>query len=225
MKVLLVEDDRDLGSALSRSLFASDFDVVWAERLERAKQFVAEHRFHCVVLDLNLPDGEGFSLLTFMRQKGNMTPLLVMTARSGLEDRLRALNSGADDYVVKPFATEEMIARVHALVRRSSGFATPLWQAGDLLIDTLDQVVQVDGKTIQLTPREYAVLRELALACGRVVSREVLIDRVWGTGEMPSDGAIEYQLHGLRRKIGAQRVRTLRGVGYALVWSSVVSDT
>lgn len=217
MKLLLVEDDRDLGSALLRSMMAADLDVVWAENLARARQHLASHHFHCIVLDINLPDGEGFTLLQSLRAKQQPIPILVMTARAALDDRLRALNGGADDYVVKPFATEELIARLHALVRRASGFAAPLWPVGDLLIDTLEQRVQINGSgSVQLTPREFGVLRELALAGGRVVTREVLVDRVWGWDEEPSDGAIEYQLHGLRKKIGPERVRTLRGVGYAL---------
>jgi DNA-binding response OmpR family regulator len=217
MKLLLVEDDRDLGSALLRSLARAGVDVVWAESLDRARQQLALCHFHCIALDINLPDGEGFALLKSLRERQQPIPILVMTARAALDDRLRALNGGADDYVVKPFATEELIARLHALVRRASGFAAPLWPVGDLLIDSLEQRVQVAGTAVQLTPREFAVLRELALAGGRVVTREVLVDRVWGWDEAPSDGAIEYQLHGLRRKIGAERVRTLRGVGYALV--------
>lgn len=217
MKLLLVEDDRDLGSALLRSLMAADIDVVWAETLARARQHLATYHFHAIALDINLPDGEGFALLKSLRERQQPTPLLVMTARAALDDRLRALNGGADDYVVKPFATEELIARLHALVRRASGFAAPLWPVGDLLIDTQEQRVQIGDDTVQLTPREFGVLRELALAGGRVVTREVLIDRVWGWDEEPSDGAIEYQLHGLRRKIGPERIRTLRGVGYALV--------
>lgn len=216
MKLLLVEDDRDLGSALLRSLMAVDIDVIWAETLEKARQHLATYHFHCLVLDLNLPDGEGFTLLNSLRERQQAVPVLVMTARAALDDRLRALRGGADDYVIKPFATEELIARLQALVRRAGGQAAALWAAGDMLIDTEEQRVRVDGQDVALTAREFGILRELALAQGRVVTREVLIDRVWGWDEQPSDGAIEYQLHGLRRKIGAARVRTVRGVGYAL---------
>lgn len=216
MKLLLVEDDRDLGSALLRSLMAADIDVIWAETLAKAGQHLASYHFHCLVLDLNLPDGDGFALLASLRERQLPLPVLVMTARAALDDRLRALRGGADDYVIKPFATEELIARVQALVRRAGGQAASLWAVGDLLIDTAEQRVTVEGQDVALTPREFGILRELALARGRVVTREVLIDRVWGWDEQPSDGAIEYQLHGLRRKIGSARVRTVRGVGYAL---------
>ena len=224
MKLLLVEDCRELGSALLRSLMAANIDVVWADSLERARHYLQFHHFHCLALDLTLPDGEGYALLKLMRDRDQPTPVLVMTARSALDDRLRALNGGADDYVVKPFATEEFIARLHALVRRAGGYAAPRWKIGDLVIDTGEHKVEVDGAAVQLTPREFSILRELALAGGRVVTREVLVDRIWGQDEAPSDGAIEYQLHGLRRKIGAERIRTLRGVGYSLAKPAADTD-
>jgi len=140
-----------------------------------------------------------------------------MTARDALADRIKALRSGADDYVIKPFATEELIARVQALIRRSGGHTQQRWQLGDLCLDEVTAQVSIADQTIALTQREAAILRELALARGRAVSRETLMDRVWGPGETPSDGAIEYQIHGLRQKLGSQRICTLRGVGYALV--------
>jgi DNA-binding response OmpR family regulator len=217
MKLLLVEDDPELGTALCRSLRAAGFDTEWAQRLRSAEQHAATFSFHCIVLDLQLPDGEGFTLLETLRRRGRRVPVLVMTARAGLPDRLRALDGGADDYVVKPFATEELIARLHALIRRAHGFAGQAWRVGDLELDVPQQQARVQGGALALTPREFAILRELAMAGGRVVRREALVDRVWGCAEMPSDGAIEFQLHGLRRKLGAQRIRTVRGVGYALV--------
>ena len=169
------------------------------------------------MLDLTLPDGDGQLLLTEWRSARIQTPVLVMTARDALADRLKALRSGADDYVIKPFATEELIARVQALIRRSAGHTQQRWQVGDLCLDEVTAQVSIADQTIALTPREAAILRELALARGRAVSRETLMDRVWGLGETPSDGAIEYQIHGLRQKLGSQRICTLRGVGYALV--------
>lgn len=217
MKLLLVEDDADLAQALLRSLHGAGFEVEHAPRLAPAQQLAAAFRFHALLLDLQLPDGEGFALLESLRARGDAVPVLVMTARAALADRLRALNGGADDYVVKPFATEELIARLHALIRRAHGLAASAWRVGELEIDLLEQRVRVGSEAVALTPRELAILRELALAGGRVVSRQTLVDRVWGCNETPSDGALEFQLHGLRRKLGAARIRTVRGVGYALV--------
>lgn len=220
MRLLLVEDDLDLGAALLRSLEAARFETLWVRRLGDGVAHLRDGDFHALVLDIGLPDGEGHSLLAQARAAGDATPVLVVTARSALDERLRALNGGADDYVVKPFATEELIARLHALIRRAHGFSAPCWTLGDLEIDTARHEVRAGNVAVALTPREFAILVELAMARGRVVTRDGLVERVWGGCEPPSDGAIEYQMHGLRRKLGAARIRTLRGVGYALVVSS-----
>jgi DNA-binding response OmpR family regulator len=217
MKILLLEDDVELGPALRKLFVADGFEVVWVERLHKAQQYADTYAFHCIVTDLNLPDGAGFALIDALRARHDTVPILVMTSRADLQDRLKALHGGADDYVVKPFALEELLARVHAVIRRAHGFAGQLWRVGDLAIDVQQQTVEVMGVAIALTPREFAILRELAMGNGRVVPRDSLVDRIWGHAENPSDGAIEYQLHGLRRKIGAERIRTVRGVGYALV--------
>ena len=217
MKLLLLEDDVELGAGLLKLFQADRFEVVWVEHLAKALEYAHAFDFHCIVTDLNLPDGAGFDLIERLRAQGDAVPILVMTARSALPDRLRALKGGADDYVVKPFALEELLARVHGLIRRAHGFAGQAWKVGDLTLDVREQQVQVAGQVVGLTPREFAILRELAMANGRVVQRDSLVDRIWGHAECPSDGAIEYQLHGLRRKIGGTRIRTVRGVGYALV--------
>lgn len=217
MTVLLIEDDLDLGRALQQSLQAAHLPTIWVRHAQQARAHVAQDTQHCILLDLKLPDGDGSHLLSEWRNAHITTPVLVMTARDALADRLKALRSGADDYVIKPFATEELIARVQALIRRSGGHIQPRWQIGDLSLDEITAEVRVDTETITLTQREAAILRELALAHGRAVTRETLMNRVWGAGETPSDGAIEYQIHGLRQKLGPQRIRTLRGVGYALV--------
>lgn len=217
MKILLVEDDTALAHALMRSLADSDFETTPATNLGSALQLYSMYAFHCVLLDLNLPDGEGFELLKRVQDNRARTPVIVMTARSALTDRLRALNDGADDYLIKPFATEELIARVRVAIRRSGGFSASTWQLGKLCIDLLAQQATIAETSVQLTPREFAILRELALAQGRIVRRETLIDRVWGINEHPSDGALEFQIHGLRKKIGGDMIRTVRGIGYTLM--------
>ena len=202
---------------MQQSLQATHWPTVWVRHAQQARSHAAQGNLHCILLDLTLPDGDGQTLLTEWRSARIHTPVLVMTARDALADRIKALRSGADDYVIKPFATEELIARVQALIRRSGGHTQQRWQLGDLCLDEVTAQVSIADQTIALTQREAAILRELALARGRAVSRETLMDRVWGPGETPSDGAIEYQIQGLRQELGSQRICTLRGVGYALV--------
>lgn len=218
MTILLIEDDLDLGKALQQSLEAAYLSTVWVRHIQAARAYAVQTHLDCILLDLNLPDGDGQNLLSQWRNAHITTPVLVMTARDALQDRLKALRSGADDYVIKPFATQELIARVQALIRRCGGHIRQHWRIGDLTLDEVTSEVFIGTQSITLTPREAAILRELALAQGRAVTREALMDRIWGPGETPSDGAIEYQIHGLRQKLGSQRIRTLRGVGYALAF-------
>jgi DNA-binding response OmpR family regulator len=215
MQVLLVEDDLQLGSALSRALQQAGFELVWVRRLADARQQLQQHPA-AAVLDINLPDGEGFALLDELRSRGDRMPVLVMTARDELADRLRGLEGGADDYLTKPFAVSELIARLRAILRRASGHASDVWRIGDLSIDTSRQQVCIGEEPVGLTPTEYRLLLELARAAGRVVHRDLLLSRIWSHGDAGSATALEIQVHGLRRKLGVQRIRTVRGSGYAL---------
>ncbi|MEW6445611.1 MAG: response regulator [Pseudomonadota bacterium] len=217
MHLLLIEDDFDLGRSLQRSLDQAGFRSVWVRRLREARLHLESARFDCILLDLNLPDGEGFSLLALLRERRFATPVLVMSARNALDDRLRALNGGADDYLIKPFPVPELLARIHALIRRAAGQATSIWHVGDLSLDMQSQTVELARQPVPLTPREFGILRELAAAAGRVVRRRQLIERIWTEDDEPGEGALEFQIHGLRRKLGAERIRTVRGIGYLLV--------
>ena len=217
MKLLLVEDDLALGEALRQSLLGAGYSVVWVRQLAQGRAQWQSGGMHAVLLDLNLPDGRGQDLLQTMRRLGDRLPVLVITARDAVADRVAALHAGADDYVIKPFATEELLARIGAQLRRAHGIDMHCVTWGPWTIHLQDATARsTEGQEATLTPRELAILRELLLAGGRVVAREVLVDRVWGADESPSDGAIEYQIHGLRRKLGTGTVRTLRGIGYAL---------
>lgn len=218
MKLLLIEDDLQLGEALRQSLAGAGYAVVWVRQLAQGLAQWSTGQAHGVLLDLNLPDGRGQDLLTRMRRQGDRTPVVVITARDALDDRVAALRGGADDYVIKPFATEELLARLAALLRRAHGLDGHRLAWGGVALD-LSQATACwpGGPPQQLTAREAAILRELLLAAGRVVARETLIERVWGLGEQPTDGALEFQIHALRRKLGADTVRTLRGIGYALM--------
>ena len=216
MNILLIEDDLDLGAALQRTLEQAGFNAVWVRRLAEGAELAARDQFDCFLLDLNLPDGEGFSLLDGWRRSVHRTPVLVMTARDALDDRLRALNGGADDYIIKPFLVAELIARIHVALRRSAGQASANWQLGRLCIDLQQQSAHWDGQALSLTPKEFDILCTLATQAGQVVRREKLVRKVWASDDEPSAGALEFQIHGLRRKLGADMIRTVRGVGYLM---------
>jgi two-component system response regulator QseB len=172
-----------------------------------------------VILDINLPDGEGYILLEELRDAGSRLPILVMTARDALADRLRGLNSGADDYLVKPFAVAELLARLRVALRRAAGHPTDQWIIDDLVIDVAQHSVTLGDVALALTPTEYRLLLELARAAGRLVTRNFLIESLWPDAGRGSEAALEIQVHGLRKKLGAQRIRTVRGGGYALEMS------
>jgi two-component system, OmpR family, response regulator QseB len=216
MHLLLVEDDLQLGTALSRSLKQHDFKCVWVRRLKEAREQIDFSPPLALILDINLPDGEGFELLNELRSQNNLLPVVVMTARNALDDRLRGLNAGADDYITKPFAVDELVARIRAVLRRAAGFASQVWAIGPIEVDPQTRLVKVNGISVELTPREYHILVELMRSAGRVVARAGLSDRVWGYDEAPSNGALEFQIHGLRRKLGGEFIYTVRGVGYML---------
>lgn len=216
MRILLIEDDLQLGAALHRSLGLEGFESLWVRRLKDAQAHITTSSPAAVVLDINLPDGEGFALLEALRGNDIQIPVIIMTARGGLDDRLRGLNGGADDYIAKPFEVPELVARIHAVVRRSAGHASAQWEVGGLRIDTDGQMVWVEGAPIDLTPTEFKLVVALARNAGRIVGREELISRVWGGSGDGSDAALDYQIHGVRRKLGSSRITTRRGRGFRL---------
>ncbi len=216
MRLLLVEDDTDLGAALLRALREEGYDVIWVRRLQEARAQLDRSAFSCLVLDINLPDGEGFSLLTSIRSQKMSLPVIVMTAREALDDRLRAFTAGADDYVIKPFAVPELSARIAAVTRRAAGFTENIWTLGEIEYSPSQRAVKVDGIAISLTPMELSLLEQLIRAAERVVTRRVLLENVWAVNDAPSDAALEVLVHGLRKKIGATQIKTVRGVGYML---------
>jgi two-component system, OmpR family, response regulator QseB len=216
MRLLLVEDDIDLGAALHRALREENYDAIWVRRLQEARAQIERSEFACIILDINLPDGEGFTLLQSLRTQKNPVPVIVMTARESLDDRLRAFSTGADDYVIKPFAVIELCARIAAVTRRAAGFAENVWTLGEIEYRAAQRVVKVRGAEIALTRLELALLEQLIRAPERVVTRRVLLENVWHVNETPSDASLEVLVHGLRRKLGAAQIKTVRGVGYML---------
>jgi len=214
--MLLLEDDPQLGRALSHSLEAAGLAVDWVRTVADADLLLRTQPYAMVLLDLGLPDGSGLEVLKAMRQRDDRSPVIILTARDAIEDRIRGLDEGADDYLSKPFAIPEMLARIRALVRRSSGFAARCWQMGDLLLDPEARTLEQAGTPVNLSPREFQVLLHLARCAGRVVTRAQLEEGIFDLGAGPESNAIEVHIHHLRRKLGSERIRTIRGLGYLL---------
>lgn len=214
MRILLVEDDALLGDALQAGLRQAGFAVDWLRDGSAADAALRAEPFAAVVLDLGLPKLAGFELLRRLRARDDRTPVLILTARDAVDDRVRGLDAGADDYVVKPTAIAELAARLRALVRRSQGGAGAVLSVGDLEIDPATRTVRFAGAPVELQPREFAVLLELALNAGRVLTRAQLEARLYEWGEALESNAIEVHVHHLRRKLAPALIRTVRGVGY-----------
>lgn len=216
MHILLIEDDLDLGRALQAALRIEGLTSEWHRRAADAPQAVDAGQFDCVLLDLTLPDGSGFSLLERWRAQQCTVPVIVVTARCAVEDRLAGLDGGADDFVVKPFAIAELVARIRAVLRRSARQASERWVLGELVIEPRSRRVQRGRERVELSPREFQLLLELARDPGTVIPKGQLAQRLEPLGEPLDFSALEVHVSNLRRKIGSASIRTVRGVGYAL---------
>ncbi len=214
MRLLLVEDDALLGDGIRVGLIQAGFAVDWAKDGQAAKLALEAEAYALVVLDLGLPRLSGTDLLKWLRATGKNTPVLILTARDTVADRIGGLDAGADDYLVKPFDLDELAARIRALLRRSGGRAAPLIVHGLLQVDPAARRVSLDGQAAELSPREYVILLELLENAGRALSREQLEQRLYGWGEEVESNAVEVHIHHLRKKLGAELIRTIRGVGY-----------
>jgi two-component system, OmpR family, response regulator QseB len=217
MHILLIEDDLDLGRALQAALKVEGLTSEWLRRVVDAPGLVDASVVDCVLLDLTLPDGSGFDLLARWRSAGVVVPIIVITARSAVNDRLTGLDGGADDFVVKPFVTAELISRIRAVLRRAARQSSEVWTLGDLVIEPRKHTAQLAGVALDLSPREFQLLLALAREPGAVVVKSELAQRLEPLGDPVDFGAIEVHVSNLRRKIGAQRIRTVRGVGYMVV--------
>lgn len=214
MRILLVEDDALLGDALQAGLRQAGFAVDWLRDGSAADAALRVEDFAAVVLDLGLPKLAGFEVLRKLRSRDDRTPVLILTARDALDDRVKGLDTGADDYVVKPIAIAELAARLRALVRRAQGGAGSALRVGELEIDPAARSVNLAGVPVELQPREFAVLLELVLNAGRVLTRAQLESRLYEWGDALESNAIEVHVHHLRRKLAPSLIRTVRGVGY-----------
>ena len=214
MRLLLVEDDAMIGEAVQQGLRALAFTVDWAHDGETALIAAREPNYDLMVLDLGLPGRDGLEILRALRRSGNALPVLILTARSDVSDRVVGLDAGADDYLVKPFDLEELAARARALIRRRSGRAQPLIEHLGLTLDPATHRVTRGAEEVNLSGREYAILVALLDRPGAILSRAQLEERLYGWGDEIDSNAIEVHVHALRRKLGADFIHTVRGLGY-----------
>ena len=216
MHVLLIEDDALLGDGVQAGLQAHGFSVAWVTRAADADAALDSTAFDLVVLDLGLPDRDGLSLLARWRRLSRDEPVLVLTARDGVEHRVAGLNAGADDYLVKPFDLDELVARLHALMRRSAGRAAPVIEYGGLRFEPAAQRLWLNGEAVTLPRRERALLQALLQSRGQVLTPVQLADRVYGWTDGVESNALAVHIHNLRRKLGDALIDTVRGEGYRL---------
>ena len=214
VRCLLVEDDEMIGESLRAALRRHGMAIDWVRDGRAADTVLASERFDAVLLDLGLPHKSGLDVLKSLRARGDATPVIVLTARDALTDKVAGLDAGADDYLVKPFELDELLARLRAVGRRASGRAEPLLQVADLKLDPATREVSRDGRPIVLSAREFALLQALMERPGAILSRAQLEDRLYGWGEELESNAISVYVHQLRKKLGDDRIHTVRGVGY-----------
>jgi DNA-binding response OmpR family regulator len=216
MKILLIEDDPLLGDGIQKSLSRLGFAVEWLRDGRQGEHALASETYDAVVLDLGLPHLDGLSLLRSARESGLRAPVLILTARDSKPDKLKGFSLGADDYVVKPVDMEELAARLHALIRRSGGYATPRLCAGSVEIDPAAHQAWRDGIQIELSAKEFAILEQLMQNAGRVLTRAQLEESLYGWNDLVDSNTVEVFIHHLRKKLGTDFIRTLRGIGYTV---------
>jgi two-component system OmpR family response regulator/two-component system response regulator QseB len=216
MRLLLVEDDRMIGDSLRLALRGEGHAVDWVYDARAATASLVVEHFDALLLDLGLPGGSGLDVLRALRGRGDATPVIVLTARDSLEDRVAGLDAGADDYLTKPFELDELLARLRAVTRRHSGRAAPRLEHAGIVLDPATRQVTQNGVPVLLSAREFAVLEALMQRPGAVLSRAQLEDRLYGWGDAIESNAVSVYVHQLRKKLGADSIQSMRGVGYFL---------
>ena len=216
MRILIVEDDPMLGEGLQVGLRQAGFHPEWVRDGEAAWQTLAHESFNAVVLDLGLPRMDGIEVLRRVRASEQRMPVLVLTARDTAQDVIAGLDSGADDYMIKPCDLGELAARLRALIRRAAGAAAPIIQIGQLSLDPASREVRYDTKLVELSPREFDLLHELMLNAGKVLTRAQLESKIYPWGEEVESNALEVHVHHLRKKTATEVIKTVRGVGYLM---------
>ena len=216
MRLLLVEDDPMIGEGVRKGLRQDGFTIDWVRDGPAAELAAANDVYDLIVLDLGLPRKDGLDVLAALRRKGNSVPVLILTARDAVADRIKGLDAGADDYVLKPFDLDELAARIRALLRRRAGRADAVIEHGELTLNTSTREATLRGKEVALSAREFALLEALLERPGAILSRAQLEERLYGWGEEIESNTIEVYIHSLRRKLGPGFIRTVRGVGYGI---------
>lgn len=214
MRLLLVEDDELLGDAVKAGLTQFGYVVDWLKDGEIAKTILKSELFELIILDLGLPKLSGLKLLQAIRQDGNATPVIILTARDSVDDRIKGLDSGADDYITKPFDLNELGARIRALIRRSQGRADAEIHYKNIILDPASHSVTVDNNLMNIPRREFAILLKLLENNGQVVSRDQLMQSIYSWDEDVDSNTLEVHIHNLRKKLNATFIRTIRGIGY-----------
>jgi two-component system OmpR family response regulator len=215
MRVLLVEDDPMIGEVIQKALKEAAYATDWVTDGATALHTQAHQHYDLILLDLGLPGKDGLEVLKAIRSKDNPIPVLIITARDGVDDRIRGLDCGADDYVLKPFELRELLARMRAVLRRKGGTPTPQLSNGTLLLDPALREARVnDGEPIQLTNREFSLLQALMIRPGAILSRAELEERIYGWDEEVESNAVEFLIHALRKKLGSELIKNVRGAGW-----------
>lgn len=215
MRVLLVEDDRMIGEEVQGALRDASYAVDWVTDGAAASTTLGCQRYDLVLLDLGLPGKDGMALLHWLRARHDTVPVMIVSARDGLDDRLRGLDGGADDYILKPFDKPELLARMRAVLRRRAGSGDPVLSNGAVALDLGTHEATLPGKDpVQLSHREFALLQALLARPGAILSRTALEDRIYGWGEEVESNAVEYLIHVLRRKLGSDLIKNVRGAGW-----------
>jgi len=217
MRILLVEDDRMIGEAVVVALRDAAYAVDWVQDGAAASSVLEHGEHQAVLLDLGLPRRDGLEVLRRLRQAGNAVPVIVITARDGVEDRIKGLDFGADDYLVKPFDVNELLARLRAVARRQGGQAAPLLSNGVVSLDPATREAHRGDLVQALSAREFALLQALLLRPGAILTRAELEQRIYGWNEEVESNAVDFLIHGVRRKLGADVIRNVRGAGWMVV--------
>lgn len=214
MRILLVEDDRLVGEAVQQALRDAAYASDWVQDGETALSALTTQAYGLMLLDLGLPRKDGFEVLQETRKGQHTLPVIIMTARDAVADQVRGLDAGADDYLVKPFSIQALLARIRAVIRRQQGLANPLLSNGVLELDPATREVSAADQTFQLSAREYALLYALMLRPGAILSRAELEERIYGWNEEVESNVVEFLIHSLRKKLGSDAIKNVRGVGW-----------
>ncbi|PRC93222.1 response regulator [Solimicrobium silvestre] len=214
MRILLVEDDTMIGDAMAFALRNAHYAVDWVNDGQLAITAAQTQHYDAILLDLGLPKSDGFEVLRTIRNAGNVTPVLIVSARDAVESRIAGLDLGADDYVLKPFEIGELLARIRAVIRRKSGHSNSLLENGCISLNLVTREATVEGLPVRLSAREYSLLEALLIRPGAILSRQDLEDRLYQWDKEVESNAIEFLIHGLRKKLGPQAIKNVRGLGW-----------